>query len=103
MSTIDRRAHLRYRDPKTTAQRFLIKDGETEKAITGLIANESHNGLACVYIGSAIEAASEIVWQETKHIQTRCKVLRCEKLYRGVFLLALQIVDSASAMDLQPP
>ena len=92
MSTTDRRAHLRYRDPKTTAQLLLVKDGEAEKAITGLIANESHIGLACIYVGSPIEVASEIIWQETQQIQTRCKVLRCERLYMDVFLLALQIV-----------
>lgn len=93
MSKADRRIHFRFKDPKTTTLRFVLKRGETESAVTALVVDESHTGLACVYVGEAVDADTEIFWQETKHIKTPCKVMRCENLYRGVFLLALQFVS----------
>lgn len=93
MSDVDRRTHLRYRDPDSTTLHFLFKDGEHQRPVTGLIVNESHRGLACVYVGPALAVSTEIVWQETESIGTRCTVLRCEKLYTDVFLLALRIDD----------
>jgi hypothetical protein len=92
MSNVERRARLRYRDPNTPTLRFVIKEGDTEMSIKALMVNESHSGLACVYIGQGIEVGKEIFWQETKHIQTPCRVMRCETLYRDVFLLAVQLV-----------
>lgn len=72
--------------------RLYITDGEAEKPITGLMVNESHGGLACVYVGAAVELNSQVVWQETANIRTSCRVVRCQTLYADVFLLALQIV-----------
>jgi hypothetical protein len=93
MSDADRRTHLRYRDPESTTLHFLIKDGERERPVTGLVVNESHRGLACVYVGPALPVNTAIVWQETASIGTCCTVLRCEELYTDVFLLALRIDD----------
>lgn len=92
MSNANRRARLRYKDPNSTTLRFLIKDGVAEKPVTGLVVNQSHTSLACVFVGNAFEVDSEIVWQETEDISTPCKVIRCQKLNTNVFLFALQIV-----------
>ena len=92
MRDSDRRAHLRYRDPESTTVRLLVTEGEAEEQITGLMVNESRGGLACVYVGPAIELNSQVVWQETETIGTCCKVVRCQNLYADVFLLALQFV-----------
>ncbi|MGE5155642.1 MAG: hypothetical protein ACM3ST_16730 [Bdellovibrio bacteriovorus] len=93
MSNEERRRHLRYPDPGNGVLRFLILDGESEKALTGLPINESHRGLACVYVGPALEVGREIVWRETEAISTPCRVIRCEPLHAEVHLLALQIMD----------
>jgi hypothetical protein len=93
MSDEDRRAHLRYRDPESTALNLSIGVGEVERSITGLMVNESYGGLACVYVGAPVEINSQVVWQEAENIGTRCRVLRCQKLYTDVYLLALQIAD----------
>ena len=71
---------------------FLIREGESERPLTGLTVNESYGGLACVYVGSALDVGREILWQETEGISTPCKVMRCQQLYADVHLLALQIV-----------
>jgi len=92
MRDSDRRAHLRYRDPESTTVRLLVTEGEAEVPITGLMVNESRGGLACVYVGLAVELDSQVVWQETETIGTCCKVVRCQNLYADVFLLALQFV-----------
>lgn len=92
MRDSDRRAHLRYRDPESTTVCLLVTAGEAEEAITGLMVNESRGGLACVYVGPAIELNSQVVWQETETIRTCCNVVRCQNLYADVFLLALQFV-----------
>ena len=91
MSNPDRRAHLRYRDPTNLTLRLSITDGETETPLPGLMVNESYTGLACVYVGPAIEVNSEILWEETEGIRTPCKVMRCQNLCTDVFLMALEI------------
>jgi hypothetical protein len=92
MSNVERRKHLRYQDPSGGTLHFLIRDGAAEKALTGLTINESHAGLACVYVGPALEVGREIVWRETEAISTPCRVMRCQQLYPDVQLLALQIL-----------
>ena len=92
MSNANRRTHLRYRDPCNPTLHLRVGDGKVDKPLTGLIVNESKTGLSCVYVGGPLEVNSEIVWQETLHIGTPCKVVRCRKLDTDVFLLGLQIV-----------
>lgn len=91
MSDSDRRAYLRYRDPESTTVRLQIRDGESERPVIALLMNESHHGLACVYVGPVLEIGDEVAWQETEVLRTPCKVVRCEELYRDVYLLGLQI------------
>ena len=93
MSDENRRAHLRYRDPDSTIVRLLIQDREEEITLTGLIVNESYAGLACVYVGPALEVDREVIWREAREIDTPCKVLRCKKLDGNIFLLAMRIVE----------
>ncbi len=92
MTERDRRDHLRYRDPETTALRLLVQDGDAKLAVTGLMVDESYSGLACVYVGAALEVGREIIWQETDEVATPCRVMRCENLHPRVQLLALQIL-----------
>ncbi len=91
MSDADRRAYLRYRVPEGGTVTLLIADGESERPIIGLLMNESHQGLACVYVGPALEIEEEVIWQEAEILRTPCEVIRCEELYRDVYLLGLQI------------
>lgn len=89
----DRRRHLRYRDPINPTLHFLTRDSAgTERGLVALTFDESHAGLSCVYVGSALEVGREILWQETEAIRTLCRVLRCQQLHPGVHLLALQII-----------
>ena len=92
MSNAERRRHLRYKDPDSATLLFLIRDGESERPLTGLTVNESYAGLACVYVGPALEVGREILWRETGEISTPCKVMRCQQLHADVHLLGLQIV-----------
>lgn len=92
MGHAERRRHLRYRDPDSATVLFLIRDGASERPLTGLTINESYAGLACVYVGPALDLGHEILWRETADIMTPCRVMRCQELQKDVHLLALQIV-----------
>jgi hypothetical protein len=92
MNQAERRRHLRHKDPESVTVRLLIGEGESERPLTGLTVDESHGGLACVFVGPAIEVGLEILWQETEGISTSCKVMRCQQLHPGVHLIALQIL-----------
>lgn len=91
MNNKERRGHLRYKDPESGTLRLSIQGGESDRPFTALMLNESSTGLACVYVGSTIEPGSALLWQETEEIRTPCTVVRCERLYDGVNLLALSI------------
>lgn len=87
----ERRGHLRYRDPNAKLVRLLIGD-EPPTPVTALPLNESHTGLACVYVGPPLEVDGEVLWEETEGVRTTCRITRCKALYKDVHLLALQIV-----------
>lgn len=88
----DRRRHFRYRDPINATLHFLIRERESERALTALTVDESHAGLSCVYVGPALDVGREILWQETEGIRTLCRVMRCQQLHPDVHLIALRIL-----------
>jgi len=87
----NRRSHTRFRDPDSTHVRLSVKqmDGQ-DLEFLALIHDESHRGMACVYIGNPLEVGQEILWLETDRIKTPCEVRRCTELGDDVYRVALQ-------------
>lgn len=88
---MERRGHIRYRDSMEVVVRVLRGEGDSTELVTGLMVNESHTGLALVFVGPPVEVGSRMRWQETEGVETPCKVMRCRRLEGDVHLLALRI------------
>lgn len=81
---------LRYHNAEDDVIKFSYIEGDSEIIANALIVNESHSGIACVYVGNPLNQGSSITWLESKEIKTACEVIRCEELKDNVFFLAFE-------------
>ena len=91
----NKRRHVRYRNEESTVIHLQFSaDNGREVQVTALIVNESHSGMACVYVGSESVSRGQIIqWNETANIRTPLKTIRCKQLDEDVYLLALEIAN----------
>ena len=90
----NKRRHVRYRNEESTVIHLElgVKNGR-QMQVTALIVNESHSGMACVYVGSeGVEKGQIIQWKETANISTPMRTIRCQQLGDDVYLLALELI-----------
>ena len=88
MSKVKRK--MRYHNSEDDVIKISFDKGKTKK--NAIIINESHTGVACVYVGDLIAVGDSVTWVESDNILTDCKTVRCEEMKEKVVFLAFEIL-----------
>ncbi len=87
----NKRNHIRFLDLDRSVVDIILPLSNGEECLQkGLLIDESLSGMSLVYIGEPLDLNKQVIWQESKYIQTPCEVIRCHQLDAKVFSLALR-------------